>query len=345
MKILDSEIYLSDLKRVCNNINLKKLNGCTIFVTGGLGLICSAVVDVIVAYNQFFDGNVLVYIGARNKETFDKRYGSNDCINYCEYDAGFPLNIEFKPDYIIHGAGLASPDMYTTAPVETIMSNVNGVSELLKYSKEKTVKRLLYISSSEVYGTKDTTDAFKEWQYGVVNIDNIRSSYPIAKRASEMICKAYTSEYGVDTVIVRPGHVYGPTASVKDKRASSEFAYKAARGEDIILKSAGMQKRSYCYSLDCASQLLTVLLKGKSGEAYNIGHDEVTTIRGLAEIYAKTGNVNLKAAAPTEHEIAAFNTMDNSSLDNNKIKALGYKDNFTVEEGLSHTVSIIKETL
>lgn len=346
MTILDSELYVEDLKKVCGSIDLETLNDCSVLVTGGLGLICASVVDLIIIYNRFFNGHIKIILGARNKATFDERYGSYyDCIDYFEYNAELPLRIEIKPDYIIHGAGVASPDMYTKAPVETMMTNINGVSELLKYSRENAVKRLLYISSSEVYGIKNTVDSFKEGQYGIVDIDSIRSSYPIAKKASEMICKAYTAEYGVDTVIVRPGHVYGPTAKENDKRVSSDFAYKAANGENIVLKSPGLQKRSYCYSLDCAVQILTALLKGKSGESYNIGHDEVTTIREMAEIIAKAGDINLKVAKPTEKETITFNPMDNSSLDNKKIKDLGYKDSFTVEEGLTHTVLILKDIL
>ena len=179
--------------------------------------------------------------------------------------------------------------------------------------------------------------------YGKVDIDNIRSSYPIAKRASELLCKAYCTEYNVNSVIARPGHIYGPSAKRNDKRISSDFAYKAANGENLVMKSDGSQKRSYCYSIDCAIQILTVLQAGKCGEAYNIGHDEVTTIRKMAEITAKAGYVKLLMELPSDIEEKSFNPMNNSALDNSKIKKLGYRDTFTVEEGLTHTVEILKE--
>lgn len=97
--------------------------------------------------------------------------------------------------------------------------------------------------------------------------------------------------------------------------------------------------------MDCAVQILTALLKGKKGQAYNIGHDEITTIRQMAKIYAEAGNVKLIIADPTENELKAFNPMSNSSLNNNKIKQLGYRNSFTVEEGLKHTVCILKELM
>ena len=230
-------------------------------------------------------------------------------------------------------------------PVETVLSNIGGINELLHFANNNPVKRVLYISSSEVYGKKNTEEPFIEGRYGVVDIDNIRSSYAIAKRSSEMLCKAYTAEYKVDTVIVRPGHIFGPSAKKEDKRISSDFTFKAASEKNLEMKSSGLQKRSYCYSIDCAIQILTVLLKGESGQAYNIGHDEITTIKRMAEICAKSGNVELTVAHPTEAELKAFNPMNNSALDNAKVKKLGYQDVFSVEMGISHTVDILKEMI
>lgn len=338
MRLLDSSLYRDDLNKVVRNIALDELQEKTVFITGGLGLICSAVVDVLLA-----SGDIKIYLGARNEQQFQERFSGFENVKFIKYDALSKLDLGFVPDYIIHGAGLASPDLYTSMPVETVLSNFDGVHSLLEFAKNHNVKRLLYISSSEVYGNKDTDAPFTEGQYGVIDIDNIRSSYAIAKRASEMMCKAYSSEYGVETVIVRPGHIYGPSSKTSDKRISSDFAFKAAKGEKLEMKSSGLQKRSYCYSLDCATQILTVLLKGQSGCAYNIGHDEITTIREMASIMAKAGNSELVVAEPTDEELKAFNPMNNSSLNNSKVKELGYKDLFGIEEGITHTVKILKE--
>lgn len=338
MKLLESDLYIKDLKTAIQNIDLSKLENKTIFVTGGLGLICSAIIDALLIY-----GKTNIYVGAREFQRFQERFGGYDNVNFIPYDALGELNLPIRPDYIIHGAGLASPELYTSKPAETILSNFDGIHALLNYAKNNDVDRLVYISSSEVYGKKVSDMPFSEEDYGEVDIDNIRSSYAIAKRASEMLCRAYTSEYGIETIIVRPGHIYGPSAKKSDKRISSDFAYKAANGEKLEMKSTGLQKRSYCYSVDCAIQILTVMLKGENGQAYNIGHDDMTSIRKMAEIYAQTGNVELSMVEPTETELKAFNPMQNSSLNNQKVKMLGYRDTFTVDEGLRHTVKILKE--
>ena len=339
MRLLDSPLYYADLKKAVGSTDLSSLDERSFFITGGLGLIASAIVDVLLAYGR----TGVIYVGARNKAQFEKRYGNLEKVCFVSYDALKPLELDVVPDYIIHGAGLASPELYASMPVETVLSNIDGIRELLHFAKDNLVRRVLYISSSEVYGKKSTEEPFVEGKYGEIDIDNIRSSYAIAKRASEMICKAYTSEYEVDTVIVRPGHIFGPSAKKEDKRISSDFAFRAALGKNLEMKSSGLQKRSYCYSLECAIQTLTVLLKGERGQAYNIGHDEITTIKEMADICAKAGKVELTMADPTETELKVFNPMNNSALDNTKVKKLGYKDVFTVEDSLIHTVEILRE--
>jgi len=320
---------------------LTGLDGKCIAVTGGMGLIGSAIVDLLLIYGK----TSKIFILANSEAKFLDRYSGYEKVGFVEYNALEKFNIDLAVDYIIHCAGIASPELYVEQPVETMLTNILGIKDLLEYAKDNQVERVLYVSSSEIYGRRENGDSFVESEYGIVDLDEIRSSYPVAKRASEMLCKSYTSQYGVDSVIVRPGHIYGPTVNEKDKRISSEFAIKAAKGDKLIMKSSGMQKRSYCYSVDAAVQILTVLLYGKMGEAYNIGNDSVTSIREMVEMYAKYGEVACEVVEPTVGEVKAFNPMNHSVLSNEKVKALGYSDAFTAEEGLEHTVRILKEIL
>ena len=88
-----------------------------------------------------------------------------DNVDYVAYDALQKPNLEIAPDYIICGAGLASPELYTQKPVETILSNFDGLHNLLEFAKQNSVERLLYISSSEVYGKKDTRRSVRKGRY------------------------------------------------------------------------------------------------------------------------------------------------------------------------------------
>lgn len=341
MRLLDSLTYKQDLSKGIGTIDLKKLNGKSIFITGGLGLIASTIIDILITYGKIG----MIYVGARNKEKFDKRYEKIENLKFIYYDALEPIKIDIKPDYIIAGAGLASPELYTKMPVETMLSNIEGIKSLLQFAMNNPVTRILYISSSEVYGNRHSEDPFIESDYGEVDLDSLRSSYSEAKRAAEMICKSYMSEYKIDMVIVRPGHIFGPSAKREDRRISSDFAFKAAIGESLEMKSLGLQKRSYCYSVDCGLQILTVLLNGVQGNAYNIGQDKAITIREMVEILAKAGNVKFSFTNPTESEKAAFNPMNHSVLSTKKIEELGFKNVFSVEDGLTHTVKILREIM
>lgn len=343
--ILANNTYVEDIRKVIATFNFSVLKNSAVLVTGGLGLIGSSVVDLMIIYNECCNANISIYIADINESGFNARYSEYKYVKYLSYDATKTITFDVDVDYIIHGAGLASPELYVSKPVETMLTNFNGVLNLLEYARTHHTRRMLYISSSEVYGTKDTADAFEENQIGFVNINMIRASYAEAKRASEVLCRSYSSEYDVDTVIVRPGHIYGPTASPRDKRISSEFAHLAAQGKSLEMKSLGLQKRSYCYSLDCAAAILVALMNGEKGESYNIGHDEVTSIREMAQIIAEAGNVSLKISDPTEEDLKQFNPMDNSVLNNEKIKERGYRDSFSVREGLYHTVKILADLL
>lgn len=274
-------------------------------------------------------------------------YYERDYFSYVRYDASKNDNrIAVKADYIIHGASNASPKAIVAEPVETMLSNFNGLNYLLNYAKENGTKRLLYISSSEVYGQKSDGKPFNEDDYGYIDLLNPRNSYSVGKRAAETLCASYYAEYGVESVIVRPGHIYGPTASPNDDRISSAFAYAAARGEKLVMKSAGTQLRSYCHCLDCASAIIKVLMKGEPVTAYNISNpDSVVTVREMAEAIAKAGNVELVTETASDKEKQSFNPMDNSALDAVRLMELGWRGTIDINSGMNKTVSILGDSL
>lgn len=338
MNILKSKLYQEDLQKSLSSVvDIEKLKDSRILITGSTGLVCSAIVDLLISSNL----NITIYAAGRAEAKVMERFGSGAA--FVPYDATKPIGFVVDIDYIIHGASNASPNLYVNEPVETMQANINGMQYLLEYARKKNVKKVIYVSSSEVYGKKESIEPFKEDQYGFIDLLNPRSSYSIAKRATETMCASYQAEYGVQFNVVRLGHIYGPSATKSDKRVSSDFAYKAAAGESLTMKSEGKQIRSYCFSLDCASAILSVLIDGNAGEAYNISNlISIINIRQMAEYLSAAGGVDLIFDIPTQSEAAAFNPMDNSSLDSTKLEALGWKGVFTAEEGLSHTVRILR---
>ena len=347
MDIYKNQLYKDGIRKVLPSfINKQKLFGKSVLITGATGLICSAIVDVIRYLNETENAQITVYVCGRNEQKAIERFGKDEQIKFVYYDALKKVEISEKADYVICGASVSSPKMFTENPVDTMLSNIDGVRNLLDYAKENNSERLLYISSSEVYGKKESMQPFSENDLGYVDLLSPRSSYPMAKRASETLCIAYTTQHKVDTVIVRPGHIYGPTATPNDTRVSSVFAYASARGEDIEMKGDGKQLRSYCHCLDCASAILTVLVNGESAKAYNISNpNSIIDIMQMTVITAKAGGVKVKKAVVREGDKRIFNPMDNSSLSSALLESLGWEGVICAEEGLSDTVKILKENL
>lgn len=345
-----NKLYLHDLKVIQEAIpNIEKLRNKSILITGSCGLICSAIVDFLIYINDTLEYDLHVFAAARPQDHIEKRflgYINRKDFHYISYDANKPFVSNEYFDYIIHGASNANPILYVKEPVETMLSNFIGLENMLKYALKNNTKRVLYISSSEVYGNKTNNLAYKEDNYGYIDILNPRACYPSSKRASETLAIAYKEEYDIDAVIVRPGHVYGPTCSPLDKRAASQFARDVIEGHDIIMKSKGNQLRSHCYVMDCISAILTVLLNGKSGEAYNISSPKsISTIREIAESYALNGKRKIIFKLPRNEEKAGYNMMDNSSLDSTKLESLGWKDMFDLNTGTLHTLKIIGDNI
>lgn len=330
--------YISDLGRVQAAVpHLERLDGSRILITGAGGLICSALVDFLMQR-----GGIQVCAAGRSVEKLRRRFShweGRPELHFVKYDALEPLNWEANFDFFVHGASNANPAAYTAQPVETMMANIQGLERILRYAKDHGGKRVLYVSSSEVYGKKDDPEPYGEMDYGYVDLLNPRACYPSAKRAAETLCAAYAQEYGVEAVIVRPGHVYGPTATESDNRASSQFPRDVLAGKDIVMKSAGTQLRSYCYVLDCASAMAGVLTSGESGRAYNISNkNSLVTIRQMAQAFADAAGRALVFEDPTDAERRGYNLMDNSALDATALEALGWHGIFSLEDGVRATL-------
>ena len=341
--------YWADVAKASKCVpNASKLYGKSVMITGATGMICSAVVDLLIGLNKADDAGITVIAAVRNQGRAEKRFSGlseKDGLQFMYYDATETSGLccDKEIDYIIHGASNAHPGIYLKEPVETILANVMGLDAMLKLAVDKSVQRLLYISSSEVYGKKDNMEPYGETEYGFVDILNERAGYPCSKRTGEALCVAYGMEHGLDTVMVRPGHIYGPTITDSDNRASAEFTRKALNGEKIVMKSKGTQLRSYCHTLDCASAILTVLLEGQRGTAYNISNpNSICTIADIAKAFADAAGTDLVFELPTEAEQKSFNLMSNSSLCSERLEGLGWHACYSLEEGVQETLDVMK---
>lgn len=319
----------------------EKLSGVNILITGATGLIGSCLVDVLMNNPK---KNYHVYASGRNRERAISRFSSykdSPFFHFIKYDVMEEIDSEVDFHYIIHAASNASPNFFVSNPVEIIKANIWGVDNLMQYGMKHGLKRFLFVSSGEIYGQGDGRKFTEEYS-GYVDCLLTRSCYPSSKRAAENLCVAYSAEYGIESVIARPCHIYGPNFTESDNRAYAQFIRNVLNGQNIVLKSTGEQFRSWCYVVDCVSALLYILLKGENQNAYNIADESSNiSIRSLAESIARIGNVNVVFDLPSDTEIRGFNKVTKSIYDTSRLKALGWLPFVHIEEGLFHTIEHI----
>ncbi len=313
-----NEAYLDDIRAALSLLPSRDLSGRKVLVTGASGLIGGAVTDILLGI-----GDCDISVVGRSAERLRRRFPGGS-LHIIEADLSKD-SVEGEFDYIIHSAGYANPALYASRPVEVISMGIRSLTSLLELAKSRPGTRLLFVSSDEVYGQSDA-GVIRESDSGYVDCTLPRSSYPSGKRVSETLCAAYSDECGVDTVIVRPSHVYGPFFTEGDNRVYAQFFRNAIAGEDIVMKSEGGQMRSWCYSVDCAAAILTVLLKGETASAYNIADNASEfTIRDLAEMTSSAAGTKVVFRLPDDKESKGYNPVKRSVLSTERLEALGWR--------------------
>lgn len=309
-----------------------------ILVTGASGLVGSTLVDLLMNIDQACHTRTEIWVLGRNRAKLQKRFTHcpENAIHILEGDVSSCGLADGNFDHIIHAASPAHPLAYSQTPVDVMKANLLGTINMLELAK-RSGGRLLFLSSGEIYGvSEDAQSAFQENDYGYTDILDPRSCYPESKRAAETLCASYFAQFGVDTVVARLCHVYGSAITDSNSRADAQFLRKAVRHEDIIMKSPGLQVRSFCYVKDAAIGLLYVLLKGKSGEAYNVANrNSVATIREYAETLASISGVRLKNEFPSEEEKRGYTRIARAVMDASKLEKLGWQPKFDLKSGLT----------
>lgn len=318
-----------------------KLRNTSILVTGATGLVGSCAIDVLSTANNELDANIKIYALSRNKSKIQKRFGidvipiAQDIIN--------PLDQEIGYDYIIHGASNADPKSYAVQPVETIVTNILGNKNILDYCVKHSKTRMILTSSFEVYGELKDQDVYSENMSGIIDQTILRNGYPESKRCCELLVRSYVDEYDINAIIARLPSVYGPTMLETDSKAHAQFIRNALNDENIVLKSKGEQKRTYCYVIDVVSALFELLYDGKSGEIYNISNENsIASIAEVAKTCAEIAGTKVVFELANEVEAKGFSRSKNCILDNKKLRALGWKGKYSLREGFEETLEYLR---
>jgi UDP-glucuronate decarboxylase len=254
-----------------------------------------------------------------------------------------------QADLIIHGASIASPTFYRIYPLETIDANITGLRRLLDYYANKTIKGLLFFSSSEIYG--DPFAQFiptREDYRGNVATMGPRACYDEAKRFGETLCYVFNQKYNTPVSIARPFNNYGPGMNINDKRLPADFANCVHENRDLVMFSDGKPTRTFCYIADSITGYLKVLTHSQF-DVFNIGIDKPeVSVREFANLFVKNAKeiYNYKGKAEFKVSDDAEYMTDNPNRrcpDISKArKLLNYNPSIYVDEGIGRFLKYLK---
>ena len=289
-----SSIIQEDVATIAANLgaDAHRFAGKTILISGGAGFLGRYFLGLFRHLNAHaLKKNPVRVISVDNYITGSQEAQAHDPnISHVWADVVHPLPVREDVHYIIHAAGIASPVYYMKYPLETIESAVYGVKNLLELArKNEKLEGFLYFSSSEIYGDPDPKFVpTPETYHGYVSSVGPRACYDESKRLGETIATIYHQQYGVPVTIVRPFNVFGPGMGHNDRRVIPMFTYQALNAIPISVHDGGAQTRTFCYITDAITGFVLTLLKGKPGEAYNVGNPEnEISMRNLAKLFAE----------------------------------------------------------
>lgn len=256
----------------CDEKIVSELRGKTIVITGATGLIGKNLIRCLLEGNDECDLNIKIVAVIRNEKDARIMFGKRIQYIKCDFLQD-KLIVDNDVDYIIHCASITESAKFVENPVETINTTICGINSVMELAREKSPKSVVYLSSMEVYGEK-ISGKISEDNLGYLDLLSPRSSYSESKRMAENICTAYKNEYDVPVKIARLAQTIGPGIKYDDKRVIVEFARCAIEGRDIVLSTQGLSEHMYIYVEDAVEAILTILIKGEVGKAYNVANDD-----------------------------------------------------------------------
>jgi UDP-glucuronate decarboxylase len=183
----------------------------------------------------------------------------------------------YRFEYVFHYAAVVGVKRTTDNPV-MVLRDIDGIRNILDLSKNTGVKRVLFSSSSEVYG-----EPVEIPQNERTTPLNSKLPYAIVKNIGEAFLRSYHKEYGLEYTVFRFFNTYGPKQS-RDF-VVSKFIRAALAGDDITLYGDGLQTRTFCYIDDNTESCLNAFRRGEViNDVVNIGSDVEVTIKALAEL-------------------------------------------------------------
>jgi nucleoside-diphosphate-sugar epimerase len=242
-------------------------------------------------------------------------------------------------DYVIHQAAIPSVPKSIIDPLKSHQANVNGSLQLLIAARDAKVKRVVYASSSSLYGDSPTLPKHEGM------IPNPLSPYGAQKLFAEMYCQVFTKAYGLETVSLRYFNVFGPRQDATSQYSGvlALFIPAVLEGRRPTIYGDGEQSRDFTYVKNVVeANLLACKASGVAGQVFNVAcGDRITVNSMLQQINQITG----KDIAPIYGDSRSGDIKHSQADITRARNLLGYQPKISFEEGLRHTIEWYRENL
>ncbi len=346
-------VVTEDLDRICERVGsaMDRIADKRVLITGAGGTIASYLLHTLLHLQRRgrrapeIVAVVRNPIAARRRFLYTVTERLDRKIHWVQQDLRQSDTWEGSADYYVHAASPASPRAFLADPLGTAAVNTSATDRLLARAAARGVEAFLFFSSSEVYGDMGPGEIFvSEDRTGVIDPLSPRSIYPESKRMGEAICAAWHRCNNLPTRIARIFHTYGPGIHLQDERVFADFTARALRNEEIVLRSDGRGRRAFCYLADTVAGLLTILLRGADGHAYNVGNRHgILSIRELADLVAGLApepDVRVRLDPdPDRPESASAAVFPDTA----KLEQLGWKAEVAPRDGFARTLESFRE--
>jgi UDP-glucose 4-epimerase len=306
-------------------------------VTGGAGFIGSHLAEALAKR-----GEEVVVVDDLSTGRLENLAGFEDKVKFVRADVcdlALMKRVMKGVHYVLHEAAIPSVPRSVKEPLACNRSAVDGTLSVLLAARDAGVKRLVYASSSSVYGETDAVAKVETMPSAPI------SPYGVAKLAGELYAKVFWRLYGLETVALRYFNVFGPRQDPTSTYSGVmvRFIRTLAGGETPIIFGDGKQTRDFTYVQNVvrANELALEAPTGPAmGMVFNVGTGVETEINKLLELIAREMNKSVKP----RHEPARPDEIRHSLADITLARRfLGYKPEVTLEEGVARTMSYCLE--
>lgn len=305
-----------------------------VLVTGAAGFLGSFLVEELLARGQKVVGMDNFFRGKKENLPTHENFVFYEVDLVTDYEKLSTIILKERPDTIYHYAAINGTKYFYDIPFKVLDDNVRMTQNLLNATSNTTVNKIVYASSSEVYGHNPTIPT-PETEFIILNAIATRDSYASSKAIGEFYVMNFCKENNIDFLIIRPFNTYGPRMdNTEYGQVIPEFIKKIKNDKNFVIIGSGKQTRSFCYVVDHCKTVVELCSLAQN-EIFNIGAGTEISINFLAKTIHRLMRRDYKPAYTPDRPNDTKRRQPDITKLTKHVRNYNFK---TLEEGLLKTI-------